>query len=299
MKKHLILLIAITFSFQFVFAQFYEQIDFDSPGSHDDWIKIDTVTNPNNIWQIGTPSKTTFTSAYSPVRAIVTDTLNSYPANDTSGFLLLFPKFQLPENGSNDKGDLLLLLDFWFQMQSDSLGDYGTVEVSCDYGQSWINVMEEDTIYEFIWNYGKPTLTGNTDGWEHFSLDLTNLDHIYEPYDTLYIRMTFISDGNNNPNDGWIIDDFTLQDIWSGLEKPNRKDQISIYPNPSSGSFLIKTKNRNLVNPQITITDLSGRVVYRQEYMPGQPINTELQKGIYLLRFENCNTFSVKKIFVE
>jgi len=31
-------------------------------------LNIDTISNPNNIWQIGEPQKTVFTSAYSIVR---------------------------------------------------------------------------------------------------------------------------------------------------------------------------------------------------------------------------------------
>ena len=57
---------------------------FDDP-QLEDYIFIDTINNPNNIWQIGLSQKT-FLSSSDVV--MITDTLNSYPANDTSSFIL-------------------------------------------------------------------------------------------------------------------------------------------------------------------------------------------------------------------
>ena len=38
----------------------------------------DTISNPNNIWQIGKPQKKTLDSAYSGRNALITDTTNYY-----------------------------------------------------------------------------------------------------------------------------------------------------------------------------------------------------------------------------
>ncbi len=48
-------------------------------------IQIDT-SQQGNIWQIGRPQKILFNLAFSIPNAIVTDTLNTYPINDTSSF---------------------------------------------------------------------------------------------------------------------------------------------------------------------------------------------------------------------
>ena len=62
---------------------------FESPNdTFNDKFIIDTVNYPNNVWQIGKPQKTVFDSAYSYPNAIVTDTLNPYPVNDTSVFMI-------------------------------------------------------------------------------------------------------------------------------------------------------------------------------------------------------------------
>ena len=52
-------------------------------------IEIDT-SNAGNIWQIGQPDKAIFDSAFSAPNAIVTDTVNYYPINDSSSFILMF-----------------------------------------------------------------------------------------------------------------------------------------------------------------------------------------------------------------
>ena len=62
----------------------YALINFDSGDSL--WnhaIIIDTVNFRQNIWQVGKPNKSVFTSAMSAPNVIVTDTLNPYPPSDT------------------------------------------------------------------------------------------------------------------------------------------------------------------------------------------------------------------------
>src|ERR1051325_6932797 len=54
-----------------------------SPLQH---LVIDSNMHHNNLWQVGVPQKTIFTSAHSFPKAIVTDVTNPYPINDTSSF---------------------------------------------------------------------------------------------------------------------------------------------------------------------------------------------------------------------
>ncbi len=83
MKKHLLLLAMSSLP-----GLSMGQLDFfDYTITFDDTLEIknlyiDTVSNPNNIWQVGIPQKTIFTDAYSAPNVIVTDTANPYPVND-------------------------------------------------------------------------------------------------------------------------------------------------------------------------------------------------------------------------
>jgi len=234
------------------FAQTDYIIDFDSPYSQNNHIMIDTLSNPNNIWQIGVPDKTVFDSAYSLANAIVTDTINPYPINDTSSFIL--KHIRQGELGGNES----LQLNFWFKMNTDSLTDYGKVEASIDNGTTWINLMTEDTEYDLFWIEPKPILTGNSNGWQHFALELNMLTYELGYSDTLLYKFTFISDNVQTNKDGWIIDNFQLADWWEIIHTNSNSNLINIYPNPSSGEI-------SIVNDSKSTTDYRVEIIEKME----------------------------------
>ncbi len=58
-------------------------VNFEDDGSWCNVIfQVDTISNPINIWEIGSPNKTGFDSAYSYPNVIITDRLKPDPAND-------------------------------------------------------------------------------------------------------------------------------------------------------------------------------------------------------------------------
>ena len=58
--------------------------------------------------------------------------------------------------------------------------------------------------------------------------------------------------------------------------------QLSVHPNPSTGSFFLSTDFRS--NTMINIFDMSGRKVHSTNVTPGQQVNAgHLENGIYLL----------------
>jgi hypothetical protein len=70
------------------FGQMIWEINFEDWYYGEDRIYIDTISNQDNIWQVGQPNKIIFNTAYSEPNAIITDTSNHYPTNDTSSLLL-------------------------------------------------------------------------------------------------------------------------------------------------------------------------------------------------------------------
>ena len=87
---------------------------------------IDTVSFPDNIWQIGSPQKNILNEAFSPPNVIIPDTINSYSISDTSIFkvihrvniaLALEQKMELSGH---------------YKVDSDSLEDFGMIEYSPD-----------------------------------------------------------------------------------------------------------------------------------------------------------------------
>ena len=83
--KTLLSTILFLFLSGFVGAQYNVfDIRFDDSNLDDTLISFDTSSI--NVWQIGVPNKIIFDTSYSPNRAILTDTINAYPPNDTSVF---------------------------------------------------------------------------------------------------------------------------------------------------------------------------------------------------------------------
>ncbi|WP_299245907.1 T9SS-dependent M36 family metallopeptidase [uncultured Aquimarina sp.] len=77
---------------------------------------------------------------------------------------------------------------------------------------------------------------------------------------------------------------------------------FQIYPNPSRGAFDIRVAE-NVGNSTISIFDINGRVVYKDETVLTNThrIETDLGSGIYLLRIEaeNGTAISTSKIVIQ
>ena len=260
-------------------------------------LTIDTSSNPNNIWQVGLPQKTIFSSAFSPLNAIATDTLNAYPSNDTSSFILTNIA-----SGLGFTWPHTVILSGQYFVNSDTLTDFGIIEMSPDNGNTWIDLIN-DTInaYAIQWNVTKPTLTGNSNGWLNFYANIANLGPIFNIQigDTILYRFTFISDSIQTFKDGLMFDDFHFEDYAEGIEEIQNDNLISVYPNPVNDQLSIKI-NKISSSQTIQITNYQGQVVYDNKYFQDSYIDTKhLNSGLYFLRYSDTKSFTVKKFVVN
>ncbi|UTW65688.1 S8 family serine peptidase [bacterium SCSIO 12643] len=74
--------------------------------------------------------------------------------------------------------------------------------------------------------------------------------------------------------------------------------QIKIYPNPNQGSFQINWGNYSAESTQISIYDISGRLVHHQNINTNQTpyIKTDLSSGVYFIRI---NESAPQKMVIE
>jgi hypothetical protein len=267
-------------------------IDFENPGIFNR-IFIDTNANPNNIWQIAEPGKLFFNIAHSPTHVIITDSINPYPTNDTSSFIITHVR----DGGWG--GNTLLLLDFWFKMDSDTLNDYGIIELSIDKGQTWYNVLTSDTLLFINWFEPKPSLTGFIPAWTHFSADLSSITYSLGYSDTLLFKFTFISDNIQTTKEGWMIDDFRFEDYWEGIQELRNDHLITISPNPVSDLLQIDRKS-NADKESIEVMDLTGRKMMSVKTFKERNIDVkQLTPGLYLLKYTNKDGMAVKRFVVS
>lgn len=209
---------------------------------------IDT-SNIDNIWQIGSPHKTIFNSANTYPNVMVTDTINTYPINNQSKFLIKINR----NLWGGGPGSILALQ--WVQKIDMEIGkDGGMIEYSFDNGSTWANVFNNPYTYNF---YGfdpqnKDTLatgeyvfSGTDSLWRNIWLcfDYNYLATITN--DSVFFRFTFLSDSIDSQQDGWMIDNLFAQMTVVHTVKltPNETNAyLKVFPTNTSGRVNIETE---------------------------------------------------------
>lgn len=203
-----------------------------------------------NIWQIGAPSKTIFSSAYSPGIALVTDTLNPYPVNNESSFEFLI------------YSDDVTIVHFWHRYDTDSLSDGGVVEVSPDGGTTWNNIIDEPQIqqvYSFYADLSTISSNGNKPGFTGYS-DWTYSGFAGYAFNFLRFRFTFTSDAVNTNKEGWMLDNFNFECLGTGIVEFGKSKPFLLYPNPTDGNFSIRSEAGKKVE-SVRVMDVCGKTI--------------------------------------
>ncbi len=291
MKKIFYTFVLFLFA-QTSFCQFYWKTDFDTPdtakinyGFH-----IDTLKSSTSKWQIGHPQKKVFDSAYSNPNALVTDTLNSLPPNDTSGIIY---HWYSPDRFIWGE----LVLQFKYRMEGNA-EDRGMVEISVDKGKNWSDL---SSLGMYYWEYGfKPTLKGSSGGWKHYGVHLGPFvgNHFSNKIDSFLFRFTYFTSNDTNKKDGWMIDNLNFF-YHIGIEEVQNDNYISLYPNPANQHLQI-VKTNNTSKQIVQIFDCTGQVLYNNSDFTGETINTsQLSNGIYILKYSDTKYYSMKKFIVQ
>jgi hypothetical protein len=261
-------------------------------------IKIDTA-NHNNIWQIGKPDKVFFSSAHSLPNAIVTDTINPYPTNNNSVFIL---------RAVNCVGSGNFFLQFTYKINTDSLNDYGTLEASPDNGITWIDIIKDAQLYGYRWSVdGSWTLfssqnndtlpfTGTSNGWYDFTF-FTNYAGPLVTNNFLLFKFTFHSDNIQTNKSGWMIDDMSTG-IWESInELDNNVFYSTVYPNPATNNMIIESSQQATME----ILNIQGQTILQQQLQQGKTdIDISgLAKGVYILRMCSNDKTEVTRFVKE
>lgn len=304
MKKLFSILLLTLSTFGYSQNYWYYEINFEDT-SEFFRLNIETVSNPNNIWQIGEPQKSIFQSANSTPNAIVTDTLNSYPVNDTSKFIIKhivesFGGFDTPQHAT---------IAGKYKVNSDTLNDFGMIEFSPDNGNTWVDLLS-DTLYLnqgcYLWSFGKPSLSGNVSEWTDFYVNVAGFGPVFniEGGDTVLYRFTFISDSIESNKDGLIIDDLYINDVAEGISNSKNQFESKIIPNPTSDNVIIQFINENNEPFEFSMSDLYGNYVLIKRTTNNSSIKLNLSNfdsGTYFYRIINKKnqSFSFGKILKQ
>ena len=287
--KKILLVICVLWQINLL-GQCIEYTDYSYSFDNENWNqKIIFNQDSANIWQIGSPQKINFNESISQNKVIVTDTLNSYPINDTSFFVL---------NHLSPAGSIM---DFFslsgrYYVASDTLVDFGKIEISFDLGNSWIDLLNNN-LGPSTW-FPLPVLTGHSSGWQFFQGYISIPTAIgYQACDTIKLKFSFISDSIETNQDGLMFDDLNFIDVYIGIEDLS-SNQIKIYPNPSSN--FIKINNLNLQNSihGIELRDNLGHILNTFDDKTDEIDISNLEPGFYSIVFKT-NQGLIQKSFVK
>jgi hypothetical protein len=220
---------------------------------------------PGGLWQQGISQKI-FLQPDSPQAVLITDTLYNYTINTEESFEIHWPVY--PNSIFN------FILSFDHSMDSDSSLDGGRIEVSYDYGQTWIDIYE-DALTNVAFNTENFYAQTDTlfDGRAGFSGHFTQRHSVLQwvwilplksfPTDTMYYRFLFKSDNMDNNKEGWMLENihFAYADIQGGLS--NVQDaaiRFECSPNPCENQLQISTELQEFT---ITLYDVSGHLLYK------------------------------------
>lgn len=266
---------------------------------------IDQAPQPQDRWQVGHPSKTYFNSAWSQPLAIVTDTVNPYDVNLDCSFSFSFPtQFYYGAN----------YLEFKHKYDSDTLSDYGKVEVSYDNGQSW-HILKDSTCPDFscvhlYWQTDQVMSTaqqvthitypsGHSNGWilSRFIwwwwMPVDKNSNGFPP-DSIYLRFTFHSDNIQNNKEGWMIDNIVIgfMDVGSGMSSNQPDYNITVSPLPLTDVSRV-TFPADLPAGDFVIYDDLGRVIFSRHVQAGCNIDlhhSDFHPGIFFWSLRSENT---------
>jgi hypothetical protein len=101
---------------------------------------------------------------------------------------------------------------------------------------------------------------------------------------------------------GAVSDGFDIDTVSISIQKPvsvrNEVEPFRIFPNPGS-IFLTIDVNLNFSNSQVSIIDLTGKILIKKPISRQLTISTkDFENGLYIVRIESEGFSSAQKILI-
>lgn len=236
---------------------------------------IDT-TQSENIWQIAIPDKTIFDTASSGNIALITDSLNFYPTNNESSFVIQIFSDDHTKLSFNHKYDF------------DEETDGGIIEVSFDFGNTWMNISDTLNTWSYDLAYDAEIssynnligYSGSSNGWKNAQFYFGHAQ-----YGTMF-KFTSSSDSIDNQREGWMIDDLEFWILATSTDEIERT-RIKVFPNPINDFTKIEFEEE--VNFNLKIVDMNGRTVFKKDNIRSstyQMDTSSLREGTFILEVD-------------
>lgn len=279
------------------YTQYFDGADTLNP------ILIEIDSSSSNIWQVGPPQKTIFSSAATSPNALLTDTINYYPPNDTSAFQFVL---------NNDNYWWAVLAVRWKQKLDIDTLDGGAIEFSIDSGATWQSAFNNPYVYNF-YGYdddnvdtlvgGELVFTGTDTTWRDIWLcfDISWLGYGGDPP---MCRFTFKSDSIDNNKEGWMIDNMMYHlTILHTISEVEQEEYAKVYPNPTRGRVNIQMKKLNEfhVIENMELINVEGKVVQQFGVSPTKFYIDigDHPDGIYFLKIQTNKKTETVQVLLQ
>lgn len=179
-----------------------------------------------------------------------------------------------------------------FVKTTDGMITFDTIrgyDFSSDINTMWIN--NQDV---FIGFYGSEVIH-STDGGQTWS-DITDNLHSFVQWMHLPIQSLEVVDGNIflSGNQNGVL----MRATTTGIANITPTSEITLYPNPASN---IVTINHTPIGSMLTITDITGKLVYNTAITNSQhTINTtDFENGVYIIKVITDKAILNKKLIIN
>lgn len=240
------------------------------------WEDFETATMPPTGWQLvsGTTSETWDTASHDPfagnyyAQCLYDDNLTA-----TQNEFLITPVFDLQTFSTAQLTFYFQFSQYWGINPNDNYDLY--ILASTDSAQ---------TFSDTLWS----ELNTDTSSWTSFEWVFGQVDlafYIGQPK----FALAFVYHGFDGAEAA--LDDISIQTT-GGLGEYSAP--VTVFPNPSADFIRVDVSQKGLVS----LTDLSGRVVYESAYEPGSTIAVDAyEPGMYSLQFRSGSI--VRRALVE
>lgn len=259
-----------------------------------------TGSTTTALWEIARPRKNLLNGAPTGDKAYITGSTDNYPNNSVS---YLYTNCYDLSTVSNP------VLSFKMGFDIENNWDYLVLEYSINGGVSW-SILGEAT--DTNWYNSASTANGlpgkqwTGEGENSNPAGNTNADYNDYSYDlsaftnetSIIFRFRFVTDQAVN-EEGVVIDDLVIDGVLSTTNE-ELLNSLSVYPNPSSGTFQIKWNSS--AKADISVYNYLGKLIIKEKSsdFDSHTLHLEgLSKGLYLLKIVTDNKQALKKIIIE
>jgi PKD repeat protein len=230
--------------------------------------------------------------------------LNSF--NDFSELKGKKDAFELPFLNFTGIDNIDLRFHYSYARLSSAQRDSFKVQYSLDCGGNWININGLPTMAQLGAASGGTTseqFFPTAAQWKQQIIPANRLAGLVNQ-SGVKIRFLFVRDINRTTTNNFFIDQIQLNGTVFTEVVPQTKGRISIFPNPSNGSFVVKINGGKKDKIEALLFDLQGR------NLPGQILKSNtneivinsgntLRKGVYTLMLNLDGQMFPQKLMVN